>query len=46
MISEYEKYFSDAIAQGRRDDSVIREREENALNDIYDGVRRCEVIEF
>ena len=46
MINEYEKYFSDAITQGRHEDSVIREREENALNDIYDGVSRCEVIEF
>jgi len=46
MLSEYDKYFAEAIAQGRREDALVHELQENELNDIYDGVRRCERIEF
>ena len=46
MLSEYEKYFAEAIAQGRREDALVHELQENELNDIYEGVCRCERIEF
>jgi hypothetical protein len=46
MQSEYNKYFAEAIAQGKREDALVHELQENELNDIYDGVRRCERIEF
>jgi hypothetical protein len=42
--SEYDNYFADAIAQGRREDALVRERQENALNDAYAGVGKR--IEF
>lgn len=42
--NEYDTYFADAIAQGRREDSIMRERQENALNDAYAGVGKR--IEF
>lgn len=42
--NEYETYFADAIAQGRREDSIMRERQENALNNAYESVG--ESIEF
>lgn len=42
--NEYDTYFADAIAQGRREDSIMHERQENALNNAYESVG--ESIEF
>ena len=44
--NSYFALFAKQIEDGRRADRILNDARENVLNDIYDGVRRYEYIEF